>query len=611
MRVGGRLRHFHQAWSRDRWSHRIVRQGLTWSWVAPPPAYRSFFQPSTPLLENFIQDLKTAGAIEETKSLLFQGPLFTVPKKGTTKRRVILDLSALNKSILCPSFKMTTIRDVMRALPRGAFATSIDLKDAYWHIPIKPYYRKFLGFRIGEVKYQFRAMPFGLNIAPRVFTKLCRTILKQLRLQGIQVLVYLDDWLIWANSVEQCRLATQKVIQVLTKRGFLVNMEKSRLEPAQKFQWLGILWDTVKTTLSLPKDKVESLFRDLSAFLKRRTLTRRQLESMLGKLQFAAIVDPVGKALLKAVNPCLKGLARQGLRDRVLPFPRGLRKSLMRWKSKKILRSSIPFRPPPPSIDVYTDASRQGWGVHSSEGHALRGSWSPTLRTCHINVLEMVAVFLALKRLPLHPGSHVRVHSDNTTVVNCINRQGSARSRVLNSWVLSILTLLQKKRLAISLFHVAGVSNLIADNLSRQGPSPSEWSLDRESFNWICRNIAQPQVDLFATRNNTRLPLFVSPVRDSAAVGVNALSLDWNQWEIVYLFPPTNLLSKVLNHLQSFRGKAILITPNWPNQAWYPVLVAKTKECCLIPNPKLYQEIGQEIYYAASKHLSELLCWTL
>ena len=85
---------------------------------------------------------------------------------------------------------------------------------------------------------------------------------------------------------------------------------------------------------------------------------------------------------------------------------------------------------------------------------------------------------MALKKLPLLEGSHVRVHSDNSTAVNCINRQGSARSRPLNSWVLSILHLLKKRGVAVSVFHIAGVSNVLADSLSRPDPVATEWTLD-------------------------------------------------------------------------------------------------------------------------------------
>ena len=187
---------FAREWSRDPWAFKILKKGLTWGWCQQPPPYKQFFQEETPLLEGFLEDLVKAGAVERTTSLLFQGPLFSVPKKNSDKRRVILDLSTLNKSIKCPTFRMTTLQDVRRLLPAGSFMTSIDLKDAYWHVPIHKSFRKYLGFRLGRRKCQFRVLPFGLNIAPRVFTKLTKPILRELRLLGVGVLVYLDDWLV-------------------------------------------------------------------------------------------------------------------------------------------------------------------------------------------------------------------------------------------------------------------------------------------------------------------------------------------------------------------------------------------------------------------------------
>jgi len=104
---------------------------------------------------------------------------------------------------------MTSVLQVRRVMPKGSWMVSIDLKDAYWHVPIQESFRKFLGFCIKGKKFQFRAMPFGLNVAPLIFTRLTKSILKELRLKGVQVLVYLDDWLIWAPSASECTAALE------------------------------------------------------------------------------------------------------------------------------------------------------------------------------------------------------------------------------------------------------------------------------------------------------------------------------------------------------------------------------------------------------------------
>ena len=601
---------FSRQWSRDAWAFRVVSKGLTWGWCQQPPPYKPFLQEESLQLEDFLKDLLEAGAVEQSTSLLFQGPLFSVPKKNSTKRRVILDLSTLNHSINCPSFKMTTLQDVRNLLTVGSFMTSIDLKDAYWHVPIHRSFRKYLGFRLGKRKYQFRVLPFGLNIAPRVFTKLTKPILQELRLLGIGVLVYLDDWLVWGRSRDECLRHTKLALEVIQRRGFVVNFDKSHLVPSDSLEWLGIQWDARTGHMSLPGDKVVSLRQDLRKLLRRRFISRRDLERMYGKLQFASLVDPVGKALLKSLNWTFRSLARKGLRDRRLPFPLHLKASLRRWLRPRVLESSLPFRPPPPSVDVFTDASQKGWGVHDSVGRRLMGVWSASLRGCHINILELVAVYLAIKRLWFPRGVHLRLHSDNMTVVNCLSRGGSARSVPLNRWIISILHLLQQRQLVLTACHIAGVRNVIADGLSRNSPLPSEWSLDEESFRLMCHREFVPQVDLFATRENRKLDAYVSPVPDRWAIGVDAFSIDWNQWESIYLFPPTSQLLKVLVLLQHFRGRALLVTPDWPNQAWYHLAQRLSRGYWHLPRPRLSQRVGDTTTLASSKMFQHLLCWS-
>ena len=94
----------------------------------------------SPTIQKFVEDLSAANVITKTKYVWFAARLsmFNVPKKNSDKVRIILDLSPLNKFIFCPTFRMTTTGDIMRLLPRDCYAASIDIKDAYWHIPMLP-----------------------------------------------------------------------------------------------------------------------------------------------------------------------------------------------------------------------------------------------------------------------------------------------------------------------------------------------------------------------------------------------------------------------------------------------------------------------------------------
>ena len=79
----------------------------------------------------------------------------------------------------------------------------IDLKEAYSVVPIKEIHRKFLRFQWDQTLYEYSALPFGLAEGPRVFTKIMKPVIGILRKLGIRLIIYLDDMLIMAESIEK------------------------------------------------------------------------------------------------------------------------------------------------------------------------------------------------------------------------------------------------------------------------------------------------------------------------------------------------------------------------------------------------------------------------
>ena len=301
--VGGRLRRFRNRWKFDRWATSRVSSGLGWEWLVDRlPKFRHFKQKSTPILREFVKELLDEKAIRRVNAIWFQGRLFTVPKKGTNKLRVILDLSRLNKFIHCDKFRMLTVSQVHTLLPQNAYAISIDLTDAYWHVPIARQFTPYLGFRLGNRKYAFQSMPFGLNIVPKVFTKLAAKVVKELRNWGIQVAAYLDDWIVWASSAEECSRMASETIPFLQSLGFQIKEKKSRRQPAQAFIWLGLDRDLTSHSLSIPPQKRKDIAKLIRSFLRKTRATRRMQERVLGSLLFAAIAYLYLKVRLKSFN---------------------------------------------------------------------------------------------------------------------------------------------------------------------------------------------------------------------------------------------------------------------------------------------------------------------
>ncbi len=121
---------------------------------------------------------------------------------------------------------------------------TIDLKDAYFHRSILPFFRKFLRFAFGGKAYQYRVLPFGLALSPRIFTKCVDAALVPLRLQGIRIMNYIDDWLILAQSHQLAVRHQDVVLAHMKELGLRLNAKKSVLSPLQRTTFLGVVWDS-------------------------------------------------------------------------------------------------------------------------------------------------------------------------------------------------------------------------------------------------------------------------------------------------------------------------------------------------------------------------------
>jgi len=135
----------------------------------------------------------------------------------------------------------------------------MDLKDAYFSVALNPSQRKFFCFKWEGETFQYVSMPFGLGPAPRIFTKLLKPIVGFLRQQGLRLDIYLDDILIISQSKESAREAVKLVVNLFEILGFVIQDEKSVLEPSQLLEYTGLVIDTNSMTFSLPHKKRDKL----------------------------------------------------------------------------------------------------------------------------------------------------------------------------------------------------------------------------------------------------------------------------------------------------------------------------------------------------------------
>ncbi|CAJ0966813.1 unnamed protein product [Ranitomeya imitator] len=155
---------------------------------------------------------------------------------------------------------MESVNTAIKLLFPCCFMAAIDLKDAYYHVPIHRDYQKFLRVAVyvqGCLRhYQYAALPFGLSIAPRIFTKLMSDVMFFLRSQNVVIVPYLDDFLIIGNSAAHCMVQIKEVITTLERLEWKINLAKLRLTPELVQSFLGLVLDSTRQLCLLPENKL-------------------------------------------------------------------------------------------------------------------------------------------------------------------------------------------------------------------------------------------------------------------------------------------------------------------------------------------------------------------
>ena len=514
--VGARLQSFWETWldlGAGQKVVQILREGYPLPFRIRPQLTRSpsvishYVNPhrNSYLLEALHQliDKNAVERVRNQTSLGFFNRLFLVPKPNN-KWRPILDLSKLNLFLKTEKFKMETPETIRISLQQGEWVTSIDFKEAYFHIPIQEQSRKYLRLHIQGRTYQFKALPFGLCTAPMEFTAVAKEVKLMATHQGIRIHQYLDDWLVRTNSHHICLQHTQTLVKLCRDLGWVVNIEKSELEPKQVFDFVGYQFDLRSSRIRPTPDRWQTLQEKIHSLLLLSACPVRQFMFLIGLLTATEKQVHLGRLHMKPIQWHLKNNWRipESL-EKVIPIPKSLHPHLQWWLKEDNVLQGQPLHPIKHALQIFTDASREGWGTHLEE-HIARGVWSLPENKLHINFLELKSVFLALKEFQdLCSGKIVLVATDNTTIEAYINKEGGMRSGPLCALLWRIFTWCTKRQVTLKARHIPGRLNVVADKLSRLGQTiQMEWSLLPEVFQSLCSRWHRPQIDLFATRFN-------------------------------------------------------------------------------------------------------------
>ena len=238
-----------------------------------------------PPIREFIPTLLETNIIREVPpdEPRFFSPLFIVPKKDGPNR-LIIDLSILNTFLVVHKFRMERIQSIASCIVSPMWGLTIDLSNAFYHVPIHWSFHRFLAFTVDSRLYVFQFLPFGLALAPWAFNRITKPIKAHLHNRLFRFHTYLDDFFLLDLSIETLREKLSYVLSLLEGLGIQVNFKKSNLVPSQTVEYLGVIFHLDSLRLSLTQEKVSKIQALCNPISITSSRSRRHLGSLVGLL---------------------------------------------------------------------------------------------------------------------------------------------------------------------------------------------------------------------------------------------------------------------------------------------------------------------------------------
>ena len=282
---------------------------------------------------------------------------------------------------------------------------------------------------------------------------------------------YLDDYFFAVpTGSPHCQQHIQQFLLACDRLGFPVAHDKTE-GPTTTLTFLGILIDSHLQQLRLPTDKLVPLCTEITAWLRRCTATKREVLSIVGKLSFAARVVPAGRLFLRRLiqlsttAKCLHHHLRLNTETRA---------DLQWWYDflpswNGVAMFINPDWTDADSLHLYTDASGMlGYGA-VFRCQWIRSDWAPHQLPPHVSIQwqELFAVLAAaITWGHLWQGKRIRFNCDNLAIIHTWNGM-SARHPALNRLFRCLFLTAAQNQFTVSLKHLPGKSNALADALSR------------------------------------------------------------------------------------------------------------------------------------------------
>ncbi|GBN00585.1 Transposon Ty3-G Gag-Pol polyprotein, partial [Araneus ventricosus] len=320
----------------------------------------------------------------------YSSPVVLVKKKDGSSR-LCIDYRRLNKITVREHFPLPLIDDLLDRLQSANIFSTLDLKNAFFHVDIDPSSKKYTSFVTDTGQYEFNKMSFGLTNSPSVFQRYIYNVFRDLIKENV-VMIYLDDLVIFSENETQGIERLQRVLKTASEYGLELNIKKCQFLK-REIEFLGHRIKDGKLYASPLKIKAVMNFPEPKC--------TKDIRSYLGLTGYFRKFIPHYSAIAKPLSDLLK-------KDSNFSFGLKERESFNELKQILSKEPVLCLYNPKSETEIHTDASIDGFGacllqksIADNQLHPvyyMSRKTSDTERKYSSYELEVMAVIEALKK---------------------------------------------------------------------------------------------------------------------------------------------------------------------------------------------------------------------
>ena len=386
----------------------------------------------------------------------YTNPVHLVPKKEPNSFRFCVDYRKLNAITDNQSFTLPRISDVTHRLHGACVFSTLDLKNAYWQINVRPCDRKFTAFSCPYGTFQFKRMPMGTKNSAFTFQRAISYIL-----HGLEhcTFAYIDDELVFSENLDEHKRHLHQILHRLNAYGLSLNITKS-LFAVSEVQFLGH---------KINQDGIHILQSRVETIERLPLLTSiRELRRALGLINFQRRFIKDAAGILAPLTKHLQGHVKNQVK---INLDENAKQTFAKIKKKLAESTGLAHPRADAKLRLYTDASTQAIGgvlvqqLPDSSEQALAyfsRALNDTQQRYSIFDLELLATFSAVKHFEhFLLDQHFTIITDYLSLVRAFNKPSLSHSP-RQSRQLSYLT-----EFDCDIIHIPGSQNNSADCLSK------------------------------------------------------------------------------------------------------------------------------------------------